>query len=132
MVEHVAGTPHIRVVEVRLDGDTATVRLERDIDLPLAPPGLSPGTTIVAEASGQLRRTVPREAQSGWRLGSAQTSARLEVCHDRVAADVLDREGRQVGLRLVGRDLHDGVLMSISTVASARSCSSSRSVVSMS
>ena len=59
MVEHVAGTPDVRVVEVRLDGDTVTVRLERDISLPLAPPGLTPVITIVAEASGQLRRTEP-------------------------------------------------------------------------
>ena len=47
------------VVEVRLDGDTVTVRLERDITLPLTPPGLASVTTIVAEASGQLRRTEP-------------------------------------------------------------------------
>ena len=59
VVDHVAGSPDVRVVEVRLDGDTVTVRLERDISLPLAPPGLTPATTIVAEASGQLRRTEP-------------------------------------------------------------------------
>lgn len=59
VVEHVSGTPDVRVVEVRFDGDTVTVRLKRDISLPLAPPGLTPVTTIVAEASGQLRRTEP-------------------------------------------------------------------------
>ena len=59
VAEHVAGTPGVRVAEVRLDGDTVTVRLERDIDLPLAPPGLASATTIVAEASGQLRRAEP-------------------------------------------------------------------------
>lgn len=59
VVEHVSGTPDVRVVEVRLDGDTVTVRLERDVSLPLTPPGLTPVTTIVAEASGQLRRTEP-------------------------------------------------------------------------
>lgn len=59
VVEHVRGTPDVRVVEVRLEGDTVTVRLERDIRLPLTPPGLASITTIVAEASGQLRRTEP-------------------------------------------------------------------------
>lgn len=59
VAEHVAGSPDVRVVEVRLEGDTVTVRLERDISLPLAPPGLASATTIVAEASGQLRRTEP-------------------------------------------------------------------------
>ena len=59
VAEHVSGSPDVRVVEVRLEGDTVTVRLERDISLPLAPPGLTSVTTIVAEASGQLRRTEP-------------------------------------------------------------------------
>ncbi|MEG9226483.1 pilus assembly protein TadG-related protein [Aeromicrobium sp. Sec7.5] len=59
VAEHVAGSTGVRVVAVRLDGDTVTVRLERDITLPLAPPGLTSATTIVAEASGQLRRTEP-------------------------------------------------------------------------
>ncbi len=59
VAEHVAGSPGVRVVEVRLDGDTVTVRLERDITLPLTPPGLASVTTIAAEASGQLRRTEP-------------------------------------------------------------------------
>ncbi|GAA1725976.1 pilus assembly protein TadG-related protein [Aeromicrobium alkaliterrae] len=57
VAEHVADTPGVRVVDVRLDGDTVTVRLERDVTLPLAPPGLASTTTIVAEASGQLRPT---------------------------------------------------------------------------
>lgn len=59
VAEHVAASPGVRVAAVRLDGDTVTVRLERDISLPLAPPGLASSTTIVAEASGQLRRTEP-------------------------------------------------------------------------
>lgn len=57
VAEHVAGSPGVRVVDVRLSGDTVTVRLERDVTLPLAPPGLASTTTIVAEASGQLRPT---------------------------------------------------------------------------
>ncbi|WP_229051503.1 pilus assembly protein TadG-related protein [Aeromicrobium sp. Leaf350] len=59
VADHVAGSPGVRVVDVRLSDDTVTVRLERDITLPLAPPGLAGATTIVAEASGQLRPAPP-------------------------------------------------------------------------
>lgn len=46
----------IRTVDVATDGDTVSVYLERDLDLVLAPPGWAPSTTIVAEATSQLRR----------------------------------------------------------------------------
>ncbi|MEH3034414.1 MAG: Tad domain-containing protein [Aeromicrobium erythreum] len=44
-----------RVVEARVDDDTVTVRLERRLDLAFVPPGWTSGTTIVAEATAQLR-----------------------------------------------------------------------------
>ncbi len=53
--DHVSGHAGVRVTEVRLEGDTVTVRLEREILLPLTPPGLSRTATIVSESSGQLR-----------------------------------------------------------------------------
>lgn len=53
--DHVAGASGVRVVAVRFDGRTVTVRLERDVSLPLAPPGWADRTTVVSEASGQLR-----------------------------------------------------------------------------
>ena len=45
----------IRVVAVRTDGDQVHVRLERTVSLALAPPGWTPRTTIVSEATSQLR-----------------------------------------------------------------------------
>ncbi|MFT4300057.1 MAG: pilus assembly protein TadG-related protein [Aeromicrobium sp.] len=54
VAEHVADTPGVRVLEVRLDGDRVTVRLAQDISLPLAPPGMPSTTTITAEATGRL------------------------------------------------------------------------------
>lgn len=47
----------VRVVDVSADGDTVSVHLERDLDLPLTPPGWSSSTTIVADATSQLRRS---------------------------------------------------------------------------
>ncbi len=53
--EHVATAPGVRVVAVHLDGRTVTVRLARDVNLPLTPPGWAETTTVVSEATGQLR-----------------------------------------------------------------------------
>lgn len=44
-----------RVVAVRMDDDHITVRLERTMDLALAPPGFPAQTTISSEATSQLR-----------------------------------------------------------------------------
>ena len=52
---HLAGE-HVRAVSVSTQGDTVTVHLERTIDLALAPPGWHSRTTIVADATSQLRR----------------------------------------------------------------------------
>ena len=46
----------VRVADVRTDGDTVSVHLERDLDLALTPPGWTSHTTIVADANAQLRR----------------------------------------------------------------------------
>ena len=46
----------VRVVEVSADADTVHVQLERDLDLALTPPGWMSRTTIVADATSQLRR----------------------------------------------------------------------------
>ena len=54
VAEYVAGDG-VRVVRVDADGDAVHVRLERDVDLALAPPGWTSGTTIVSEATSQLR-----------------------------------------------------------------------------
>lgn len=45
----------IRIVAVRTDGDQVHVRLERTVGLALAPPGWTSQTTIVSEATSQLR-----------------------------------------------------------------------------
>ena len=47
--------PGTHVVEVRTDDDRVHVRLERTIGLALKPPGWSSRTTIVSEATAQLR-----------------------------------------------------------------------------
>ncbi len=49
----------VHAVDVLTDGDTVSVHLERDIDLALAPPGWTSSSTIVAEATSQLRRAGP-------------------------------------------------------------------------
>lgn len=53
LVGDVAG-PHVRI-RLRVDTDQVWVDLERDIDLPISPPGFTASTTITAEAVGQLR-----------------------------------------------------------------------------
>jgi len=52
--EYVSGDG-IRVVAVRTDGDQVNVRLERTVSLAIAPPGWASRTTIVSEATSQLR-----------------------------------------------------------------------------
>lgn len=45
----------VRVVDVSTDVATVHVHLERDLDLALTPPGWTSRTTIVADATSQLR-----------------------------------------------------------------------------
>lgn len=45
-------------VEVTMTGDVVTVRLERDVSLPLTPPGWPSRTRVSAEASSELREGV--------------------------------------------------------------------------
>ncbi len=52
--DYLAGE-RIRAVDVATDGDTVSVRVERDLDLVLTPPGWVSSTTIVAAATAQLR-----------------------------------------------------------------------------
>jgi uncharacterized membrane protein len=52
--EYVTGDS-IRVVAISTDGDQVHVRLERTVSLALAPPGWASRTTIVSEATSQLR-----------------------------------------------------------------------------
>jgi Flp pilus assembly protein TadG len=47
--------PGIRVVQVRTDAEQVQVRLERRMSLAFAPPGWEPRTTIVSEATAELR-----------------------------------------------------------------------------
>lgn len=47
----------IRIVRVRTDGGQVSVRLERTVGLAFAPPGWESRTTIVSEATAQLRST---------------------------------------------------------------------------
>lgn len=54
--DYLAGE-QVRNVDVRADGDTVSVHLERELDLALAPPGWASSTTIVADATAQLRRS---------------------------------------------------------------------------
>ena len=55
LVRSYVSRPGVRIVQVVTDGDEVRVRLERKLDLPLAPPGFSPRTTIVSEATASLR-----------------------------------------------------------------------------
>ena len=52
--EYVTGD-RVRVVSVRTDGDRVRVRLERTISMAIAPPGWTSRSTIVSEATSQLR-----------------------------------------------------------------------------
>ena len=56
MVSGYLAGEQVEVVDVDADGDTVSVHIERDLDLPLTPPGWTSSTTIVADASAQLRR----------------------------------------------------------------------------
>lgn len=47
----------IRIVSVETDGGQVSVRLERTVSLAFAPPGWDSRTTIVSEATAQLRPT---------------------------------------------------------------------------
>lgn len=47
--------PGVRIAYVRTDGDQVQVRLERTVDLAFAPPGWQSRTTIVSEATAELR-----------------------------------------------------------------------------
>lgn len=53
---YVADHPGTAVVDVRTDGTTVTVVLERHVPLPLAPPGYRDGVTVTARASARLVR----------------------------------------------------------------------------
>jgi Flp pilus assembly protein TadG len=55
IVGEYVGTPDVRTAWVRTEGDEVRVRLERVIGMALAPPGWPSRTTIVAEATAQLR-----------------------------------------------------------------------------
>lgn len=46
----------VRSVDVSVQGDSVTVRLDRSVPLALAPPGWTSRTTVVAEATSQLRQ----------------------------------------------------------------------------
>lgn len=55
LVREYASGPGIRISSVSADADRVHVRLERTVTLAIAPPGWTSRTTIVAEASAQLR-----------------------------------------------------------------------------
>ncbi|NRQ51576.1 pilus assembly protein TadG-related protein [Aeromicrobium stalagmiti] len=55
LVGRYVGGDGVRIVRVTTDDEQVSVRLERSIDLALAPPGWDSQTTIVSEATAQLR-----------------------------------------------------------------------------
>lgn len=55
LVSEYAGGPGVRIAWVRTEGDRVQVRLERTIGLAIAPPGWQSRTTIVSEATAELR-----------------------------------------------------------------------------
>lgn len=57
LVTGYVGGPGVRVASVRADANQVQVRLERTVSLALAPPGWQQRTTIVSEATAQLRAT---------------------------------------------------------------------------
>lgn len=52
--DYLAGE-RVRVVQVSTEGDSVNVRLERELDLALTPPGWTSSTVVVAEATAELR-----------------------------------------------------------------------------
>jgi hypothetical protein len=55
LIDDYVTEPGTRIIEVRATDDQVHVRLERTIGLALAPPGWDSRTTIVSEATAQLR-----------------------------------------------------------------------------
>src|SRR5687768_3825940 len=53
LVSYYLAGENVRVVDVSTDADTVHVHLERNLDLPLTPPGWTSRTTIVADATSQ-------------------------------------------------------------------------------
>jgi Flp pilus assembly protein TadG len=54
--DYLAGE-EVQALDIAADGNTVTVRLQRELDLALTPPGWVSSTTIVADATAQLRRS---------------------------------------------------------------------------
>lgn len=52
--DYLAGE-QVRVIRVRTEGDSVVVHLERQLDLALTPPGWTSSTTVVADATAELR-----------------------------------------------------------------------------
>lgn len=55
VLRYIAGEEGVNVVSIRVVRDEVHVRLERSIELAFAPPGWTSRTTIVSEATSQLR-----------------------------------------------------------------------------
>jgi Flp pilus assembly protein TadG len=55
LVRDYVASGDIRIVQVMTDGGQVNVRLERTVGLAFAPPGWNKRTTIVSEATAQLR-----------------------------------------------------------------------------
>ena len=55
LVDDYVNSPGTRITLVRATGDRVQVRLERSVGLALAPPGWQSRTTIVSEATAELR-----------------------------------------------------------------------------
>lgn len=55
LVDGYVTAPDIRIVQVSTDAEQVAVRLERRVSLAFAPPGWDPRTTIVSEATAELR-----------------------------------------------------------------------------
>lgn len=55
LIDDYVSSPGIRIAYVRASGDRVQVRLERTVSLALAPPGWQSRTTIVSEATAELR-----------------------------------------------------------------------------
>lgn len=57
LVGDYVGAPGVRIARVSTDGSRVQVRLERSVTLAFAPPGWDSRTTIVSEATAELRPT---------------------------------------------------------------------------